>query len=381
MIKDIFKNEEDNMGFNLKGKLVITAERNGVEVHRDEGDNVVTVFAKHAFMHLLTSESFTTHGNTIYSGTTKYSGRTSSLGHSITENIDGTLISSGQYLANNDNYFANTEYSYLTKPPTTLTHTTGDQPPDFIFPFFPTKMLFGTGKEYTSWENIPEEYKGSSSDINSYASMNNGSWNQTSFNLGIDNLYNYYSNNWNVSSLVQARTVNDISSGVLAETPDMNHFGVTGAIKDATYNNTSEAGTKLITSSGKLFARDSYRGIGRPSFIYARRNRFFESTSETKLSLGTLEGQENSENKIIFTVVMPEQVNGEFYPYNGYILKQAGLFCDARMVLGNVIPSAGAPLNNYNKMPCGIMWAKRNIATIYKTHDLKVIATWTIYLP
>jgi hypothetical protein len=71
MLKDIFSvdAEEDSMKFNLRGKLTITAEKNGVEVHRDEGDNVVTIFSKHAFMHLLTSESYTTHGNTNYAGT------------------------------------------------------------------------------------------------------------------------------------------------------------------------------------------------------------------------------------------------------------------------------------------------------------------------
>lgn len=389
MIKDIFNkntNEEDNMNLSLKGKLVVTAEKNGVEVHRDEGDNVVTIFSKHALMHLLTSESFSTHGNTT--GTAiKYSGRSSTaINHSATSNIDGTIISSRQYLTDNTNYFdsVESEYSYLSKPPTetTLIPEGSDQSQGFIFPFFPTKMLFGTGKEYKSWADVPVANTGSSSDIYSYQNMNNGSWNESMFDSEINNVNNYYSNTWGTDSLLQTRTVNDISSGVLSESPDLYHFGVSGAIKDATYNNSVSDTAKIAISAGKWFAKYSYRGIGRPSFIYARRGRFFDTSSETALSSINGIEQLNSENRITFTIVMPEQTNGEFYPYNGYVLKQAGLFCDSRMVLGNTIPIAsGTALNNYNKMPCGIMWAKRNISPVYKTHDLKIIATWTIYLP
>ena len=47
-----------------------------------------------------------------------------------------------------------------------------------------------------------------------------------------------------------------------------------------------------------------------------------------------------------------------FYPYNGFYLKQIGLFCDAGLVFNNL--STGSI--QYNKMPAGMLFAKRNIA-------------------
>ena len=63
---------------------------------------------------------------------------------------------------------------------------------------------------------------------------------------------------------------------------------------------------------------------------------------------------------------MPEQTgsnSGKFYPYNGYMLKVAGLFCDARFILTNTQPtndgeSDDSPQDewdNWSKMQYGIM--------------------------
>lgn len=415
MLKDILKNKvgvktsgkkDDLMPFQLKGKLTITGEKNGEVFHYDEGHNVVTVWAKHATMHLLTSESFSTHGTipiepTDPNGEQKYSAR-SIIGADHQEgilNADGTLVSGDQYLADNSDYYDEglTQHKHFTKPANlSVDSNVGDEITNFIFPFFPTKMLFGTGVEFKDWTSVSAAGRdGADTDITSYVHAKNGSWDQSDFNTRVDDLTNYYSNIWDADNfkLTQARTVNDVYSGVIAgASPTEFDFGIPGAIKDATYRGVTDA-HKLEIIDGKQFATGSYRGIGRPSFIYCTRNRFMKEGSEVRLQSGSTAGTEDLESKITFTVVMPEQPTGEFYPYNGYTLKMAGLFADARMLLGNHVPEGswpGAPtptdvteneFSNYKKMPGGIVWAKRKIAPIYKSHDVKITAQWTIYLP
>ncbi len=398
MLKDILKprrkqNASDKMPLKLKGRLTIKAERNGEVIHYDEGDNVVTVWAKHATMHLLSSESFSSHGNVNDSGTMVYSSRSiTPADHALlTDNVDGTLISEEQYLGDNTQYYG-TSHKYLSKADNLDVADPTDDSTNFDYSFFPTKMLFGTGVEYSSWADVTSDGKdGDASDITSYQHVKNGGWNQTSFEtlLSTDPT-NYYSNIWDGSELTPARTVNDVYSGVSAGTdPTETDFGIPGAIKDCTFRGGStETTNKLLAdANGNLFAKDSYRGIGRPSFVYATRGRFMDEDSEVKLSVGSSAGTENLESKITFTVVLPEQEDGEFYPYNGYTLKLAGLFCDARMLLGNSIPDGSAgdehadEEDNYKKMPAGIMFAKRKISPIFKSADIRITASWSVYLP
>lgn len=412
MLKDILKKnisiiagkkKDDPMPFQLKGKLTIIGEKGGEVIHYDEGDNVVTVWAKHATMHLLTSESYSTHGNKLAAdGTTMvYSSRSISDSNHIegVYNIDGTLVSDEQYLGNNANYYDSGYHKHLNRPANLVVDAPGGDDPNnggFIFPFFPTKMLFGTGVEYTSWADVVAAGRsGPETDITSYVHPKNGAWNENDFNNLILDPENYYSDAWNqgTKSLIRTRTVNDVYSGVLqGALPAETDHGIPGSIKDATYRGTSEF-YKLEVVDGKQFARGSYRGIGRPSFVYAKRGRFFREGSEARLQLGSTAGTESLESKITFSVVLPEQPAGDFYPYNGYTLKMAGLFCDVRMLLGNKVPIndyvnmptetdlTAMEYSNFMKMPGGIMWAKRKIAPIYKSHDVKVTAQWTIYLP
>jgi len=398
-----FKSENDLMSFKLKGELKLTAEKNGEIFHYDEGHNVVTIWAKHATMHLLTSESFSTHGTVFDEAGTEliYSSR-SIIDEDHTsgyKNIDGTLISGEQYFSNNESYYDTgmQQYKHFNKPANLPVETAiGDSSSGFIHPFFPTKMAFGTGVEYKDWASVVAAGRaGADTDITSYVHAKNGSWDESKFNDIVNNPTNYYSNIFDSESrkLTQARTVNDVYSGVISgEPPEETDFGIPGIIKDATYNDFNDT-YKLEDVDGKKFAKDSYRGIGRPSFIYATRNRFMKEGAEVRLEKGSTVGTESLESKITFTVVLPEQPNGEFYPYNGYTLKMAGLFCDARMLLGNKVPVgdfvatptdtdfSSQEFSNYNKMPGGILWAKRKIAPIYKSHDVKITAQWSIYLP
>jgi len=415
MLKDILKNkmgiratnktkeQEELMPFNLKGKLTIIAEKDGEVFHYDEGSNVVTIWAKHATMHLLTSETYSTHGNIVEPVESEivYSSR-SILDADHQDgllNADGSLISGDQYFGDNIDYYdsGNGFHSHLNRPANlNIDGSVGDTANGFIFPFFPTKMLFGTGVEYANWDAVRAAGRdGAATDITSYVHPKNGGWDQSTFDDKIGNAVNYYSNAWDqgTKELIKARTVNDVYSGVVSgATPSEEDFGIPGAIKDAEYRQSTET-SKLETIDGKQFATGAYRGVGRPSYIYCTRNRFMKEGAEVRLQTGSTTGTEDLESKITFTVVMPEQPTGEFYPYNGYTLKIAGLFADARMLLGNKAPIddyTTAPTetdlteneySNYKKMPGGIMWAKRKIAPIYKSHDVKITAQWTIYLP
>lgn len=400
------KNMSDKAGMDFKGELEIWAYKKGELIHHDKGHNIITKWAKHATMNMLTSESFSTHGDRILaSGATSYTKRSENSGdHNLTTNNDGTMISNGQYLADNTDYYdslgssGTPQYKYKTLPSIDLVsditkgdYTNGDYTL-FKYPYFPTKMLFGTGIEFDSWGSIPAANNGT--DQAGYGNNGNGSWDESSFNLYLTDspiISNYYSAQWDGGSyiLTPTRTVNDVYAASLSTTLTDDAFGVKGAIKDGTYTGQNQAVIEEI--DGKWFSSGSYRGIGRPSFIYAKRNdRNMSSGSEAYLELGETVGTTDLNSKITYTVIMPEQTNGEFYPYNGYTLKVAGLFADAAMVLNNTVPidnsenddslSSNLEYTNYMQQTGGIMWATRNIAPIFKSHDTKIIAQWTIYL-
>ena len=75
---------------------------------------------------------------------------------------------------------------------------------------------------------------------------------------------------------------------------------------------------------------------------------------------------------------MPEQdsVNNKFYPYNGYMLKEAGLFCDSKLLTYN---SVVEQFDANPKMPYGIIFAKRYVAPFTKTGSTSVSVNWVLY--
>ena len=377
----------------LKGKLEIMAYRNGELIHYDVAPNTVTVWAKHATMHLLTGESFTSWGRQRLFDTDDATAHTEGTEGEGT-NKDGTLISGQQYFSSN----SNPNFSLLTRwsrSTVDAQQSLGDQydnDAQMKYPFFPSKMLFGTGFEFPSWTylntNFPD-YRQAYEDQG---------WDQSTFDANITSEpTNVYSSTWAGASLTRMRTMNDIYAGALT-TPTIqdSDFGVPGAIKDGAYTDSSlqraelnaggsGSGTiKTYKEGGNEFLLREWAGIGNPSFLYARKEaRFFESGSESQLS-----SDSDIENKITYSVVMPEQTGvnaGIFYPYNGYTLKIAGLFTDARILLANTQPTGAgdeSPLEkeNYDKMPYGMLFAKRYIAPITKSHDVSITARWTIYL-
>lgn len=363
---------------------IIGRDRFGKINYYDFGENTVTVWAKHMTMHLLTGESFTSHGKQRLFDSDDATAHTSTAVGEGT-NKDGTLLSGEQYFSTNSspNFNLEDRWSKSTIDAQTSKGDSSDTDSEMKFPFFPSKMIFGTGFEFEGWASIPSDYQTYYADLG---------WNQTIFdsNIGIND--NDYNAQWDGSSLIKARSMNDIYSGALT-TPtiqDTDH-AVPGAIKTGTYEDSaiqrgsSGTGTQVTYfDGGNEFLKKEYAGIGNPSFIYANREaRYFESGSEILLS-----NDSYLENKITFTVVMPEQTGdsaGIFYPYNGHLIKVAGLFSDARMLLGNTVPSGSADddpdeLENYDKMPYGLMAAKRYLAPVFKSHDTSLSIRWTIYL-
>lgn len=344
MLRDnIYKNinsitEEDIKGIiekfpmSFRGEVEIIGERNGEIVHYDRNHNTVTDWMKFATMQMIAGNAFSQHGETRSAGT-----------HSSTENPDGTVVSG--------------EAAYFSNTTITEFQTAIDS---YNYPFYATKMLFGTGKEVASWSALTDEEK-------TFLAAEDGYTNSTDFDINIsdpDNVYSY-------ESQIKKRTYNDPSSAILTETILSNSYGITGAIKNGTYVNSSASTTYETTDdNGNTVLEYEYRGIGEPSFIYFDRNETFRTSSEeSEIYLST---RSTYEDQIVFTVTLPAQSSGGFYPYNGYTLKEIGLFSDAKLSSSDTSPSS--------YMPYGIMLAKRYIAPIYKTHDLSITAKWTIYI-
>ena len=426
MLKDLFKKNNNSESNNLKEKIANSLMDGYVDikayryndknekklVYHDTGDNTVTNWMRHVIMQLLAGVPLSINGSGFNEqisdsacnndNCTTYS----SANHSELKNLDGCCISDAdyQYLHNSQgvvtNYIALDGHNY---------------------PLFPTKVLLGTGKEYTSWENLQEENEQNNATwysemVEGYGSGEGEASAKDQVNNLIEgqsiccNTYsatvgaqNVYSGN---GSLVPAITVNDPDPAVLEESPAnlANRYGVVGAIKTAYLPDGSDIGgfilepsgstrvtvnellNPTVSDSGKLL-KSRYRGVGRPCFIYFNRTR--TSAEEgykldySKQTSGVYLSKENKTsipylNRITFRVVMPAQrgsdSNGSYYPYNGYTLKQVGLFNDALISIQEGVPNSSL----WPKMPCGMMLAVKNIASFTKTADEEINFTWTL---
>lgn len=338
---------------NLRGEVEIVGKENDKITYYDKGDNLVTYWARHAVMRLLTGDSFGTDGakRSIVAEN-----------HTDTKNSDGTLLSGQQYFYNNT-LQAYDEDFYWSK---SVNHATK------VYPFMPVKMLLGTGLECTLYSEIS-----SKNGVDEWGDATN--FNSEFSSAVIDNSY---SNIFDSASgeLTKARTVNSNSQGIKTSPEiEQKNFGISGAIKNGGYENTSELSAKTIvdTNYGRIL-QPKYRGIGEPSFIYSLRgaNTFENSDSEVRLSRDGI-GEETIESKITFTVVLPQQTgenSDAFYPYNGYTIKEVGLFTDAALYLN------GDDTNKDLRMPYGMLFAKRYIAPFTKTANSSFTIRWTIYI-
>jgi len=99
MLRDLINNKfydllkkdssEEKFPFNFRGELEILGYRNGELFHQDKQHNIITLWAKHSTMHLLTGDVFTSVGTTR-STTASDHGDTSGDSR---YNRDGTMIS------------------------------------------------------------------------------------------------------------------------------------------------------------------------------------------------------------------------------------------------------------------------------------------------
>lgn len=363
------KNEE-HFPFKLRGELEVFGYRNGKLFHYEKADNTIMLWAKHAVMHLMTGDVFAPYGYMRNVGIASHDD--GSTGDTKV-NDDGTLISGYQYFGDPDFPGTNEWWSASQFP--------GDS-----YAYFPTKMLFGTGFEFTTWSDIYTV----TGDSTYYTEYIADGWDSSTFNSNVYGGDNWYSNDFDATgdTLTPNRTMNDVYSAALT-TPVITdtNFGIPGAIKTGEYYNEAGDSAKIESIAGNYYSVKAYRGIGLPAFIYAtRETRFYQQGAEILLSY---DGQ--IENKITYTVTMPEQTGlnaGIFYPYNGYNIKVAGLFCDARFFLKNTVPandaasddSGGYEHHNYEKMRGGMLYASRYVAPVTKDFSTSLTFRWSIYL-
>lgn len=369
----------------FRGEVEIKAWKNGELFYHDGGSNTVTVWARHANIHLLSGNSFANTGNrtiNVETGVVAYSKPLLTVNdHSEVTNKDGILISGKQY------FWDSSEFNEC------IPSNPSPSDADYAFPFFPTKMLFGTGYEFTSWASMPEAFQ---TRLSTTFDPENG-FTEAQFNnpATLTSSPNYYSNTVVDNVLSKTRTVNDVFSGSIPETGVdaklqsvnyENQYGINGAVKSCGFTTFNAGPPKSmyneITADTAQYIFDGdktnaiVRGLGRPSFIYCRRG----ATPEYQI---TADSTKEYNNRITFTVVMPEQtdMSNTFYPYNGYTIKEAGLFCDGIVKRGNIQPGVGDPgWGPFNCMPQGLMFAKRKITPITKNKDIKISISWALYL-
>src|SRR5574344_1906719 len=131
--------------------------KGGKLVYHDAGDNTVTDWMRHVIMILLTGSVYSANGNGTITKITDSAVTTdqfstvcnSSDCHTKSSalvglNYDGYILNGGQYFWNNTDLVDHYSKS-------------SDNLAENLYPVFPTKVLFGTGKEYASWETLRSE--------------------------------------------------------------------------------------------------------------------------------------------------------------------------------------------------------------------------------
>lgn len=418
---DNMKKGNDNIPLNMHGELeVIVKDRDGNVLSYERGCNQVTNLAKMAIIHLLAGEigveddarysTINTH-STQLRGASKIGEASSASSvaiysrfvpsnHGMGYNNDGILVSEEQFFYDG---------SKVVSLPNT-NHLSQVNPLDENFSFnFPTKMLFGTGMEAYDTTTMDTAYStdagtevsgGIISRLNGY--NNDAAASQTSFFSNSADLTNWYSN-----SAYKCRTLQPSNTEPkLTPNPSATDTAISGAIKNCLIQ-TQDDSIKYNPSTH--MATPDCRGTGYPCFIYAKRStqNFYNVDNTDKETYYEMNNALNKEEvpyetELTYTVVMPAQAVGNttisaFYPYNGWILKQAGLFSDARYVLrsNNVSPYSEDDFINkvngtdtesdsasiYRNSIGGQMLFTRNLSSpIIKTPDNVVTFIWHIFV-
>lgn len=413
MLKDLFKKEKTKKDEKISlplmdGYVDVKAYKhddkgNKKLIYHNTGDNTVTNWMRHVIMLLLSgySESLSGTQLTAADNTLRVSDQYSKpqpSAHSANTNCDGYYMNGDQYLS--EEYEDNGSYPVL---PNTDIYGNGVN----VYALYPTKILLGTGCEYTDWEtlrdynetdnatwysNIVQQYGNGDVDTaeTNFDKLINGE--EESFNCnkysGTIGLQGVYTGN---GSMVPAVTVNDpdTTSNVSSSADMAKRYGVVGAIKslylpvNGTDNLDCQEAT--ISDSGRLL-KGEFRGAGRPCFIYFRRNNTADSGADWDKQTSDVFVSKDSENtflnRITFRVVIPAQSSGTaavgvYNPFNGYTFKQVGLYNDAVFsTKSSSTPSGSSTI--INNMPCGMLLAIKNLQSFTKTADESIEFTWTL---
>lgn len=434
MLKDLFKKLENNNSKSavekisnalMDGYVDIKAYRHGEDgskklVYHDTGDNTITNWMRQVIMLLLSGYSLSYNGtdslddgasltdkDQISKPRAENSYHSPSSGNAW--NKDGYCLNGEQYLWDGNllggkHYpVQGSENYYLTSSGSTnaISH----------YALFPTKILLGTGCEYTDWQSLKDanEEENATWYTERITEYGDGevSLAENRFNalvgLAVDEtMTNYNSNAYSGTigmqgvytgsgSMVRCVTVNDpdTTSNISTSADMARRYGVVGAIKtiycpDAV-DDCSTYLEQEVSDTGRL-VKGRYRGAGRPCFIYFTRS---NQTQSSKLDwdevTADISVQRDSQteylNRLTFRVVIPAQSSGtgaigEYNPFNGYTFKQLGLFNDAKFFTES--PREQVESRITTNMPCGMMLAVKNIQNFTKTADESIEFTWTL---
>ena len=427
MLKDIFKNlKKDNKIEETSNKEVskiidrIKAEKffdgyvdikaykniNGKKVmtYHDTGDNVVTNWMRQVVMTMLTGSNFSANGNqslseasysaSLSDGSNPISKPNSSSNyHTASTGTDTGGLNLDGYILNGEDYFWDADDMRAKYSASTIS--------DNIYAYFPTKVLFGTGTEYSDWsvlkaenstnttyiEDLETTFGSESQAITAFETQQIDTTPCNTFSGTVTN------NTMSGSGYIVGgmRTLNgpDTTSALPTTNSELvSAYNVKGAIKTVYFSETEQASGYLQSSnsdSGRLL-KPEYRGIGRPCFIYLNNTNssggdvtkeIWDQTSSSNAHV-TLSMDSSSDylNRITFTITLPSQSTGVYYPYNGYTLMQIGLYNDTYLTDG--VTQNDTTSYPYTNMDCGTLLAIKNISPLSKTADDEIILQWTL---
>lgn len=368
MLKNLFKKKENEFDKIIKSiydgyvdiKMYDTSSGNKKLVYHDSGDNAVTDWMRDSIAMLI--------GGYVNGSDAEY---TSNM-------FKAAAVNGEQYGQNVSTETAAADVSDDIK----LEISKGKNP------IYPTKILFGTGKEYTSWDDLKKENSVDNKSWYDEQIENYGNGAEDTAKDTFDNLIKdhpeYYSATIGEQGIYNGSTslkpsvfVQDPNTTANASDKVINlatRYGVVGGVrtKYVKESNSNAYDNNLLnpttSESGRLL-KPNQRGVGYPCFLYFKRHDKSENNDKDIINGQTsdvfVNGDSNSniKNRITFTIKMPSQSSDEYYPYNGILLKQVGLFNDCVI---------------NDKMPYGTLQAVKNITPLTKFASGEINITWTL---
>lgn len=215
-----------------------------------------------------------------------------------------------------------------------------------------------SGRPFCTWGNHGETFSDVSLDYTSIPHYEDGTDGSTSGDITTVSPWVYSDA---LSGLIQIRTYEDgdqtggtTTSGAALYPffPTKMRFGIGGLDADSNPKTDIETSATNLQNTLKTFP-----------FVTIDRTRAANSEHIT-----LAEGTTGVNNKVTFSVKLPG--GGDSYPYDGYVISEAGLFCDAAL-------SVTSNSTVDNNMRTGIMLAYRTFYGITKNESIDVTFNWT----